>query len=93
MRQAAKVDDNQPSIVEALRKCGVKVYHTHQIGGGFPDLLCWHRNRYVLLEVKMLGKKPNKDQEDFIAACPGELHVVHTITEALEAVLGEKVMA
>lgn len=93
MRQAAKADANQPSIVAALRKCGVKVYHTHQIGGGFPDLLVWHRNRYVLLEVKMPGEHPNKEQREFIAACPGEIHCVRSITEALEAVLGKEAMS
>lgn len=92
MRRDAKVDANQSAIVEALRKCGVKVYHTHQIGSGFPDLLVWHRNRYMLLEVKMPGSGPNKEQQEFIAACPGEMHVVHTITEALRAVLGAEAM-
>ena len=91
--RAARVDENQPTIVEALRKCGVKVYHTHQIGGGFPDLLVWHRNRFLLLEVKIPGEGPNKEQADFIAACPGELHVVHSIAEALTAVLGKEAMA
>jgi len=68
----------------------VKVYHTHQIGGGFPDLLAWHRGRFLLLEVKMPGEAPNKEQREFLAACPGEVHVVHSVYEALQAVLGKE---
>lgn len=39
MRRDARVDENQPIIVEALRAAGASVVHLHQIGHGVPDLL------------------------------------------------------
>lgn len=37
--RAAKVDKNQPEIVEALRAEGAVVQHLHAVGVGCPDLL------------------------------------------------------
>jgi hypothetical protein len=91
--RAAKVDANQPAIVEALRRIGARVLHLHKVGGGCPDLLVCHRGRNVLIEVKMPGEGPNKMQSEFIAAWDGELHIVRTPEEALTAILGEKAMA
>lgn len=34
-----RVDRNQPEIVEALRKVGASVGHTHAVGQGFPDVV------------------------------------------------------
>lgn len=34
-----RVDRNQPEIVEALRKAGASVGHTHGVGQGFPDVV------------------------------------------------------
>ena len=39
MRQAAKVDDNQAAIVEALRSLGASVESLAAVGKGVPDLL------------------------------------------------------
>lgn len=88
MRRAAKVDENQPAIVEALRKAGVWVLHLHAVGKGCPDLLIWAKNRYALMEVKVPGEKINKEQTEFIATSPGEIHVVHSVEEALQAAIG-----
>ena len=88
MRRAAKVDQNQPAIVQAMRSVGAKVEHSHQIGGGFPDLIVWANGRTFLVEVKMPGEKLNKQQVEFVAAWPGELHVVHNEAEAVKAVTG-----
>lgn len=57
MRRIAKVDDNQKSIVAALRGIGAKVQPMHAVGAGFPDLLVAYRGSIFLLEVKD-GKKP-----------------------------------
>lgn len=92
MRRASKVDSTQAAIVEALRKVGIWVLHLHQLGGGTPDLLCWNRGRYVLVECKSPGEKINALQAAFIAQCPGEIAVVHSADEALRALLGEEVM-
>jgi hypothetical protein len=39
MRRAARVDENQPIIVEALRAGGASIVHLHQLGQGIPDIL------------------------------------------------------
>lgn len=40
MRRDARVDKNQPIIVEALRAGGASIVHLHQLGKGIPDILC-----------------------------------------------------
>lgn len=39
MRTAARVDENQPAIVQALERIGARVLHLHTLGKGAPDLL------------------------------------------------------
>jgi hypothetical protein len=68
----------------------VWVFHSYELGKGFPDLICWSRGRYVLLECKVPGERINKQQAEFIATCPGEIHVVHSPEEALTAVIGKE---
>jgi hypothetical protein len=92
VRRIARVDGPQTMIVHALRKVGAAVLHLHQVGNGCPDLLVWHRNRYVLLEVKSHGEGPNKEQEEFSSRWPGEMHIVHNVPEALEAIVGKEAM-
>jgi hypothetical protein len=76
--------------VEALRRCGAKVFPLHQVGGGCPDLLvAINQERTFLLEVKMPGEKINKLQAEWLAAWPGEVHVVRTPDEALRVLLGK----
>lgn len=89
MRRAAKVDSTQVAIVDALRRIGCYVLHLHQLGGGVPDLLVWGRNRFMLMEVKTPGEKINKAQAEFIATCPGEVHVVQSAEQAVNAVIGD----
>jgi hypothetical protein len=59
MRRAARVDDNQPSIVKALRKMGATVELLHQVGSGCPDLLVGFRQRTILIELKDGDKAPS----------------------------------
>lgn len=89
MRRAAKVDATQGEIVKALRLIGAWVWCLHREGQGCPDLLVWGRNRFLLMECKSPGEKINKAQAEFIATCPGEIHVVRTPEEAVNAVVGE----
>lgn len=76
VRRAAKVDDNQKAITEALRAAGCKVLSLAACGKGVPDLLvlppfviyhdrdwCEDCDRPVLpylLEVKNLSGRGNK---------------------------------
>lgn len=55
LRKIAKVDDNQPAIVQALRAIGCRVQSLAQLGGGVPDLLVGTpgpRRHLLLFEVK-----------------------------------------
>ena len=92
MRRAAKTDAGQSAIVERLRSIGVWVKPLHAVGQGFPDLLCWARGRYFLLECKEPGERPNKEQAEFMATCPGEIHVAHDPEQAVLAALGAEAM-
>lgn len=91
-RYAAKVDDNQPEIVKALRKAGATVTPTHAAGAGFPDLTVGFRGQTYLIEVKDGAKPPSKrtltdPQIKWHTEWRGHVAVVKDIPEAL-AVLG-----
>lgn len=91
MRRAAKVDANQAEIVAALRKIGASVQPLHAVGAGCPDLLVGWRGITTLLEVKD-GKKPpsarklTEDQVKWHAEWRGQVTVVETVEQAIEAV-------
>ena len=91
MRRAAKVDANQESIVAALRKIGATVQLLHAVGQGCPDILVGWRGMNTILEIKD-GKKPpsarklTEDQEKWHAAWRGQVTVVETVEQAIEAV-------
>lgn len=59
MRRAAKVDDNQTEIVEALRKAGASVQPLHAVGKGCPDILCGFRGTNYAIEIKDGSKPPS----------------------------------
>ena len=89
MRRKAKIDRNQPEIVEALRKVGALVHPMHTVGGGFPDLLVFFRGKLMLLEVKDGLAPPSQqaltpDQVKFHAAWP--VTVVRSVDDALRAI-------
>ena len=88
MRRAAKTDATQAEIVKALRSVGGKVILLHQVGGGCPDLLVWGNGRTFLIECKVPGENINRLQAEFIAAWPGEIHVVNSAEQAVAALVG-----
>ena len=57
--RAARVDENQPEIVAALRRAGAFVQILSSVGQGVPDLLVAYQGRWSLLEVKDSGKAPS----------------------------------
>ena len=89
MRRAAKIDKNQPAIVDALRKCGAFVQSLAAVGNGCPDLLIGYRGRTILVEVKDGSKVPSareltEDQNWWHARwAGGSLAVVNDIEGAL----------
>jgi len=93
VRRAARVDENQPDIVRALRKTGICVQPLHAVGSGCPDLLCGYRGRNILIEIKNPEKpvgdqRLTPDQVDWHAHWLGEVYVVMTAEEAINVIRG-----
>ena len=94
MRRAARIDENQPNIVKALRAHGCDVLILAAVGNGCPDLLVsrpYYPYHYFLLEVKDGAKPPSArkltpDQVTFHAEWKGPIHIVTSVDEALDAV-------
>lgn len=90
-RRAARVDENQSTIVSALRAVGATVTPTHAAGEGFPDLCVGYQGSNYLLEVKDGNKPPSKrrltdPQIEWHRDWRGQRAVVNNATEALEAI-------
>lgn len=90
MRHALRVDDCQQSIVEALRRAGVAV----EVVGRPLDLSCAVRDpggswRHLYMECKDDDGRLTKAQIEFLARWPGEVHIVHSPIEALNACFGD----
>lgn len=83
MRRAAKIDANQPEIVEAMRKVGATVYYIKEP----VDLLVGYRKRTIAMEVKNPGGdwKLTPQQEVFFRDFAGEAYIVESVHEALLA--------
>jgi Holliday junction resolvase len=90
MRRAAKIDDNQTAIVEALRAAGCSVVSLAAVGKGCPDIACGRQGRTFLLEIKDGGKPPSArkltaEQRYFHSIWKGHAVVVTDVAEAFEA--------
>ena len=95
MRRIARIDANQPEIVEALRSVGASVQSLAQLGGGVPDLLVGINGKNYLLEVKDGSKcdsatKLTPMEDLFHSVWKGHKAVVRNTNEALEEI-GSKV--
>ena len=93
MRQAAKTDENQKLIVQALRKAGASVQSLAAVGKGCPDLLVGYNGINYLMEVKDGNKvhsarKLTIDQEHWHSVWTGAVHIVKTEDEALKILKG-----
>ncbi len=84
--RAARTDSNQQAIVDAYRAVGWVVFDTHRTGGGYPDLHIAKDGRSILIECKVPGGRLTPAEREFIENWPGELYVVRSVDEALEAV-------
>jgi hypothetical protein len=88
MRRAARIDANQPAIVEALRAAGASVATAHTLGDGFPDLVVGYLGVAVLMEVKDGSKPPSArqltpEQVKFHANWKGPISTVTDVEGAL----------
>jgi hypothetical protein len=88
MRRAANVDTVQPEIAAGLTRAGVKIVYLHQLGNSVPDLLCGWRGKNILLECKTGTDKLSDGQSDWHASWPGQVAVVRSFKEAMDAVIG-----
>lgn len=87
MRRSARIDANQPAVVEFFRKAGCSVAITSALGGGFPDLVVAKRGLTIVVEVKDGSRKPSEqrlteDEERFFGAWLGHWYVVRSIEDA-----------
>ena len=94
MRRAAKVDQNQPEIVAALRKIGATVQPLHGVGAGCPDILVGYRGRNLLVEIKDGSKPPSArkltpDQVEWHINWRGQVAVADSIGAAIAIIRGE----
>jgi hypothetical protein len=91
LRQASRIDTNQPAIVAALRGVGASVLHLHQLKNCF-DLLVGYRGRTFLMEVKDPSQPPSKRELTIGEAAFREkwrgtpYHIVHTPDEAISII-------
>ena len=91
MRRAAKTDDNQAAIVDALRDAGCSVVSLAAVGKGVPDICVGRAGKSYLLEIKDGAKPPSKrtltsEQRYFHSIWKGHAVVVKDVAEAFEAV-------
>jgi hypothetical protein len=97
MRKAARIDRNQPEIVDALRAAGCAVAITSGAGDGVPDLVVARRARgdwrptVYLIEVKDGERPPSEryltpDQKRFHGEFAGCCYIAYSVTDALAIV-------
>ena len=83
---AKRVDANQKTIVECLRRAGFSVEHLHTQGKGCPDLLCGIAGKNFLVEIKDGAKTPSQAklnllQENWHKNWKGQSTVIKTIED------------
>jgi len=81
---AKRVDAKQPEIVEAFRKLGWKVAHTHTAGFGFPDLVV-SKNPAInlLVEIKSEKGRPSDMEARFAMTWPQKILIVRTVEDVM----------
>lgn len=84
--RAARVDLTQRAIVAALREVGASVLHLHSIGRNAPDILCGYKSENYLMELKTGKAKPTEGQSKWHSEWRGNVFVVRTPEEALDAI-------
>jgi hypothetical protein len=88
-RSICKVDSNQPEIVATFRQLGWSVKTTHQLGEGFPDLVCGKSGFNALVEVKDGLLSPSKrkltpDEAEFHASWNGPIYIIESVEDVID---------
>ena len=96
-RLAAKSDANAKEIDRALDSLGASIAKTDGVGGGFPDRIIGFNGKNYLLEYKDGNKSPsrqklNEQQRRWHNKWQGQVAIVRNPKEALEVVLGLKIL-
>ena len=78
-----KTDSNHIAISDAFRRLGYTVKSTHEVGGGFPDLVVSKGETY-LVEIKTDEGKLNDQQIEFIDKWNGKVYVVRCVDDVIE---------
>lgn len=97
-RRAAKIDENQPALVELIRAMGVSVAITSAAHDGFTDLVIGFGGVTVLVEVKDGSKEPARrkltpQQVTFHNSFKGAITVIENEQQAVELVIRLKKVA
>lgn len=80
------MDNNHAEIRDHLRSLGYVVEDTHDLGGGFPDLVVLSKSDIIILvEVKMPGKGLTPDEVAFFEKFKhAALEIVYSKTDAAQ---------
>lgn len=81
-RYAAKRDENEKDIIDALQRMGAEVYRLS--ASGLPDLLVGWRGINYLVEVKQNKGKHTAEQIRFQQTWTGQQCTIRTVDEAIE---------
>lgn len=85
-RHAAKRDQTEAAIVDALERCGFAVLRLSQ--PNVPDLLVSRAGAATLIEVKTGTKPLSKGQQAFQAWWHGPVAVLRSVEDALAFATG-----
>ena len=93
--QKARVDANQPQIVEDLRKAGFSVKPVHQLKG-FCDIVVGYQGRNYLFEIKDPNQPPSKrvltdDEFKFHSEWKGQVNVAMSADDIIYIINHSKV--
>ena len=84
-RRAARVDANQPEIVDAVRRVGGYCMLTHRQGDGCPDLFVWHKSTgWLPIELKIKGGAFTSDEIRVHDECPATIYVIRSVDEMMQ---------
>ena len=86
---AKRIDENQPFVVEYLRRRGISVEPIHTLGKGRPDIMVGFKGRNLLFELKNPDQPPSKrqltkDEKEFADHWKGQIDTVETVSEIIE---------
>ena len=87
-RRVAKVDVNQPALVEQIRDLGYTVQHLHTLGKGCPDIMVGGKGKNYLFEIKNpeYDGKLTADEQEWHDMWKGQVDIAETLEDILEVV-------